>query len=123
LTSLGRQSEKFSGIEKNLSVSTAHARVAEDRTQELKKLKRNIFAVHVGNPFARGTKAAEEQRRLERHQEQKTERNQIREHAYESSQPVGRALRGETRHERKPYVQRRQYSFEGGEVDDAIERY
>jgi hypothetical protein len=123
LSRLGRQSEKLGGIEKNLNVSTAHAREAEDKTKELQKLNRSIFAVHVRNPFTRRKKAAEEEREIEaRHSSQRAEQDRSREDAYMSSQRINKALDNTSSGERRTYVKQKQYSFEGDEEDDRVER-
>jgi protein transport protein SEC9 len=122
LSRLGRQSEKLGGIEKNLNVSTAHAREAEDKTKELQKLNRTIFAVHVRNPFTRGKKVDEEREIETRHLSQRAEQDRSREDVYKSSQRVNKALNGESSGERRTYVKQKQYSFEGDEEDDMVER-
>src|SRR5271170_4462473 len=93
LTRLGTQSEKLSGIERNLDVSAAHARIAEDKARELKKLNRSMFAVHVSNPFnSRNRAEEEEQKIIERHEMERGERERNRKYAYDSAQRVNSAL-------------------------------
>jgi hypothetical protein len=131
LTRLGAQSEKLSGVEKNLDVSAAHARIAEDKARELKKLNRSIFAVHVSNPFGAKTRAEEEERKImERHETEREERERNRKYAYESTQRVNSALNkpGSGRklnaagQGRSTLAQRSQFSFEEDEEDVQMEK-
>lgn len=48
---LGHQSEKLNNVERNLDLIKIQNSVADDKVEELKKLNRNILAVHVSNPF------------------------------------------------------------------------
>jgi hypothetical protein len=128
---LGTQSEKLSGVEKNLDVSAAHARIAEDKARELKKLNRSIFAVHVSNPFNSTTRAEEEERKItERHESEREERERNRKYAYESTQRVNSALdkpgsgRKLDRRSggRSTLAERSQFSFEEDEEDTQMEK-
>ena len=131
LTRLGSQSEKLSGIERNLDISASHARIAEDKARELKKLNRSIFAVHVSNPFNTSTRAEEEERKImERHEMEREEREKNRKYAYDSAQRVGSAL-NKPGTGRKPnmkessrsgIVSRSAFSFEEDEEDVQIEK-
>jgi len=128
---LGTQSEKLSGIEKNLDVSAAHTIIAEDKARELKKLNRSIFAVHVSNPFTSKSRAEEEERKImQRHEMEREEREQNRKYAYESTQRVNSAL-DKPGTGRKPksqetgrstIAQRSQFSFEEDEEDIQMEK-
>src|SRR5205814_5819637 len=93
LTKLGTQSEKLSGVERNLDISAAHARLAEDKARELKKLNRSIFAVHVSNPINGKSRAEEEERKItERHEMEREERERNGKYAYDSAERVDSAL-------------------------------
>jgi protein transport protein SEC9 len=132
LERLGGQSEKLSGIEKNLDVSAAHARIAEDKARELKKLNRSIFAVHVSNPFDRNARAEEEERKItERHEQEREERERNRKYAYDSTQRVnsalnkpgsGRKLSGKDAGRSLPISTRSAFSFEEDEEDVQMEK-
>ena len=132
LTRLGAQSEKLSGVEKNLDISAAHARIAEEKARELKKLNRSIFAVHVSNPFNKTTRAEEEERKItERHEMEREERERSRKYAYDSAKRVDSAL-NKPGSGRKPtsggaagrstVAQRSQFSFEEDEEDIQMEK-
>ena len=131
LTRLGGQSEKLSGVEKNLDVSAAHARIAEDKARELKTLNRSMFAVRVSNPFNSRGRAEEEERKIaERHEMEREERERNRKYAYDSAQRVNSALDkpGTGRkprlneQQRSTIVGRSAYSFEEDEEDVQIEK-
>lgn len=135
LTRLGGQSEKLSGIERNLDVSAAHARIAEDKARELKKLNRSMFAVHVSNPFnSRNRAEEEEQKIIERHEMERGERERNRKYAYDSAQRVNSALDkpGTGRRPRRNderggaggsgIVGRSAFSFEADEEDVQMEK-
>ena len=131
LVRLGAQSEKIAGVEKNLDVSAAHTRAAEDKAKELKKLNRSMFAVHVSNPFNSKTRAEEEERKImERHDMERDEREKNRKYAYESAQRVNGALNkpgsgrigGVKEVQRSTINARSPYSFEEDEEDVQIEK-
>jgi protein transport protein SEC9 len=133
LTRLGTQSEKLSGIERNLDVSAAHARIAEDKARELKKLNRSMFAVHVSNPFNSRNRAEDEERKIiERHETEREERERNRKYAYDSAQRVNSALNkpgtgrrpkgNEQQQARAGIVGRSAFSFEADEEDVQIEK-
>ena len=132
LTKLGAQSEKLSGIERNLDVSAAHARIAKDKARELKKLNRSIFAVHVSNPFGGASRAEEEERKItERHEIERDERERNRKFAYDSAQRVDSALNkpgsgrkgGNSKNPGRPAIAARSaFSFEEDEEDVQMER-
>ncbi|CEP64146.1 Sec9p LALA0_S10e03488g [Lachancea lanzarotensis] len=65
---LGHQSEKLNDVERNLDLMRMQNRVADDKVAELKKLNRNILAVHMSNPFnsKRRLREAEERIRTQR---------------------------------------------------------
>jgi len=133
LTRLGGQSEKLSGIEKNLDVSAAHARIAEDKARELRHLNRSMFAVTVSNPFNSRTRAEEEERKItERHLLEREERERNRKFAYDSTQRVNSALDkpgtgrrpkvNDPQQGRSSIVGRSPYSFEEDEEDVQVEK-
>lgn len=78
LTRLSAQSDKLSGIERNLDASATHARIAQGKAHELKKLNRSMFAVYLSNPFNSRNRAEEEEPKImERHEMEKEEENGI----------------------------------------------
>ena len=132
LTRLGAQSEKLSGIERNLDVSAAHARIAEAKARELKTLNRSMFAVHVSNPFTSRSRAEDEERKIvERHEMEREERERNRKYAYDSAQRVnsalnkpgsGRRFNAKESKGRTGIVGRSAFSFEADEEDVHIEK-
>jgi protein transport protein SEC9 len=131
LIRLGGQSEKLSGIEKNLDISASQARIAEDKACELKKLNRSIFAVHVSNPFGGKAHAEEEERKIiERHEMEHDEWERACKYVYDSSQCMNSALDKSDSGRKSimkggPYsiiIQRSQFSFEEDEEDIQMEK-
>ena len=129
LARLGTQSEKLSAVERSLDVSAAHARIAEDKARELKKLNRSMFAIHVGNPFTAQSRAEEEERKImERHEMEREEREKNRRDAYDSAQRVNTALNqnygrgGKKPGSKSTITSRSMYSFEEDEEDVQIEK-
>jgi protein transport protein SEC9 len=128
LARLGTQSEKLSSVDRNLDVSAAHARFAEEKARELKRLNRSMFAIHVSNPFTAKSRAEKEEREIiVRHELERLEREKNRREAYESAQRVNNALkagtaRTETGKGRSTITSRSPYSFEEDEEDVQIEK-
>ena len=129
LARLGTQSEKLSTVERSLDVSAAHARIAEDKARELKKLNRSMFAIHVGNPFTAKSRAEDEERKImERHEMEREEREKNRRDAYDSAQRVNTALNQDHRRggnkpgSKSTITSRSMYSFEEDEDDVQIEK-
>ncbi|KAA8907526.1 plasma membrane snare protein-like protein [Sphaerosporella brunnea] len=126
LTRLGQQGERLYNTEKNLDVAAAHNVVAAEKARELKTLNRSMFAVHMNNPLRSKSRAeAEEQKILDRHQNQREERERTRQFGYESRDRVGRALNqngkpgGGTK---ASLAERSKYQFEADESDDEKEK-
>jgi protein transport protein SEC9 len=128
LARLGTQSETLSSVERSLDVSAAHARIAEDKARELKKLNRSMFAVHVSNPFTSKSRAEEEERKImERHELEREEREKVRRDVYDSAQRVNGALnqntgRGNKAPPKSSITSRSQYMFEEDEEDVQVEK-
>jgi len=90
LLRLGDQSEKIANTERHLDMSKAHAHRAEDRTEELKQLNRSIFRpVITWNKDSK--RAAEENRILQRHEEEREEREKAMADVRDSQNRIGRA--------------------------------
>jgi protein transport protein SEC9 len=130
LARLGDQSEKLSGVERGLDVSAANARIAEEKARELKKLRRSMFAVSMGNPFTAKSRAEEEEARImARHELERMEREKNRREAYESTQRVNDALKpkysksgAKSGGGRSTITARSAYAFEEDDEDVEVER-
>ncbi|MCJ1411608.1 Protein transport protein S9 plasma membrane t-SNARE [Ptychographa xylographoides] len=87
LARLGAQGEHIHNTEKNLDLSHNQNRLAEDKAKELKKLNSSMFAVHVANPFTAGSRReARDQAVLDKHLDQRDQREATRREAYQSHQ-------------------------------------
>lgn len=130
LARLGQQGERLYNTEKNLDVAASHNRVAEDKARELKTLNGSMFAIHMKNPMKSASRqAAEEQKILDRHQYERTERDRARQYGYETKQNIDRALGGKTGYQPSvgrpagmSMAERQKYQFEADEEDDEMER-
>ena len=125
LARLGQQGERLYNTEKNLDVAATHNRVAEERARELKSLNRGMFVPHINNPMkSKSRAAAEEARILDRHQEDRDERERTRQHGYEGREFVDRTLNGQAAGPAKTKMslaERTKYQFEADESDDEKE--
>lgn len=128
---LGHQSEKLNNVERNLDLMKMQNRVAEDKVAELKKLNRNILAVHVSNPFnsKRRLREAEDRIKMQR-MEDKMMQEQTNNQLQQSTQRIEGALMGngndsETvrqRYQNKAILEKaKRYQFENDQEDDEME--
>ncbi|AMD21473.1 HER194Wp [Eremothecium sinecaudum] len=124
---LGHQSEKLNDVEQNLHLIKMQNRAAENNVAELKKLNRNILAVHVGNPFTSKRKMREaearikSQKRIDNYQQEELNSNFV-----QSTRRIESALKSESgireRYERDRVLDRaKQYQFEQDEEDNEME--
>ncbi|AGO11027.1 AaceriAFR469Wp [[Ashbya] aceris (nom. inval.)] len=124
---LGHQSEKLNNVERNLNLMKVQNRVAEDKVAELKRLNRNILAVHVGNPFTSKRKVREAEERIKNQRIQdKMEQEQTTTQLLSSTNRIENALNDERsvreRYQREQALQRaKKYQFENDEEDDEME--
>ncbi|SCV04147.1 LAMI_0H13784g1_1 [Lachancea mirantina] len=128
---LGHQSEKLNNVERNLDLMRMQNRVAEDKVAELKKLNRNILAVHVSNPFnsKRRLREAEDRIRMQRIEDKMIEQ-QTNGRLQQSTQRIEGAMNGvhqegrnmTQRYQNQGILDRaRRYQFENDEEDDEME--
>lgn len=128
---LGHQSETLNNVENNLNLMKMQNRVADDKVQELKKLNRNILAVHVSNPFnsKRRLREAEDKIRMQRVQD-KIMQQEANSTLHQSTRRIEGAMNnagndGNTVRERYQNQQildrSKRYQFENDEEDDEME--
>ena len=87
LARLGAQGEHIHATEKALDLSQNQIRTAEDKTRELKKLNKSMFAMHVGNPLTSAQRRRDrDEAIIERHLDERTEREATRRGAYLADQ-------------------------------------
>ncbi|MCO5588280.1 hypothetical protein L7F22_042235 [Adiantum nelumboides] len=93
LLKLGEQSDKLANTERHLDMAKAHSSRADDNTSEINRLNRSIFRPNIG--FNKKAKRdAEEARILNRHIEEREEREAVREQALQSQNRVDQELSG-----------------------------
>ena len=93
LLKLGEQSDKLANTERHLDMAKAHSSRADDNTAEINRLNRSIFRPNIG--FNKKAKRdAEEARILNRHIEEREEREAVREEALRSQNRVDQELSG-----------------------------
>ncbi|SCV02593.1 LAME_0H03136g1_1 [Lachancea meyersii CBS 8951] len=129
---LGHQSEKLNNVERNLDLMKMQNRVADDKVAELKKLNRNILAVHVSNPFnsKRRLREAEDRIRTQRI-EDKLIQKQTNGRLLQSTNRIESAINSTSQEPHDSVKQRYQnqailekskrYQFENDEEDDEME--
>lgn len=124
---LGNQSEKLNNVERNLNLMKIQNRTADDKVAELKKLNRNILAVHVSNPFhsKRRAKEAEEKIKLQRIQDKRMQ-EEASSTLHQSTQRIESAMNQHSevreRYQNQEILQRaKRYQFENDEDDNEME--
>jgi hypothetical protein len=141
LLKLGEQSDKLANTERHLDMSKAHAARADDSTAEINRLNRSIFRpTFAFNKQAK--RDAEEARILNRHIEEREEREAVRAEALRTQNRVDQELGGpgsgkfganrfganrfggggkKVDPEVAKMQQRSRYQFEATESDDELE--
>jgi protein transport protein SEC9 len=129
LARLGAQGERMHNTERNLDIGNNHINIAEDKSRELKKLNRSMFAVHVNNPFtAKDRQAQKDEKIMERHRLEREQRESTREATFKSTQRMNQNFKGiEDTYQPAPgrkkvnLAERSKYQFEADEEDDQME--
>jgi hypothetical protein len=131
LARLGAQGERIHNTEKNLDLAANHNRVAEEKAKELKTLNKSMFAVHVSNPFtASSRRAARDDDILNKHRQEREERDATRQAAFGTQQRMEGAFRelqpGDAGYRPKQptkasLAERAKYQFEADSEDDEME--
>lgn len=127
---LGHQSEKLNNIEGNLDLMKVQNKIADDKVAELKKLNRNILAIHVSNPFNSKRRQREREEKIKNRKiEEKLMQEQTSKELARSTQRIEGALNGNNeintvreKYQRKQILDRsKQFQFENDEEDDMME--
>ncbi|CUS21161.1 LAQU0S02e07338g1_1 [Lachancea quebecensis] len=128
---LGHQSEKLNNVERNLDLMKMQNRVADDRVAELKRLNRNILAVHVSNPFTSKRRLREAEERIRNQRiEDKLMQKQTNGRLHQSTNRIEGALNGASqdhdtirqRYQNQAILEKaKRYQFENDEEDDEME--
>ena len=129
LARIGAQGERIHNTEKNLDLTANHNRLAEEKAKELKHLNRSMFAVSVSNPFTSGKRAEQRDRDiLERHQLERTMREQTRRDEHESGQRMQRTFKdlskddpNQVARNKASLAERSRFQFEADSEDEEME--
>ena len=128
LARLGAQGERMHNTERNLDIGHNHLNIAEDKSAELKRLNRSMFAVHVNNPFtAKDRQAQKDDKIMDRHRMERDQREHTREQTFKSTQRMNQNFKGvedsySANAPRKPNLaERSKYQFEADDEDDQME--
>lgn len=130
LARLGAQGERIHNTEKNLDLAANHNRIAEEKAKELKTLNRSMFAVHVSNPFTASSRRAErDQEIIDKHQQERLQRDATRQAAFGTQQRMERAFKelqpGDPGYRGKQtkasLAERSKYQFEADSEDEEME--
>ncbi|RMZ84915.1 hypothetical protein DV738_g25, partial [Chaetothyriales sp. CBS 135597] len=127
LARLGAQGERMHNTDRHLDIGNNHINIAEDKAKELKTLNRSMFAVHVNNPFtAKERRAQRDEKILERHHNEREQREATREAAFRSTQRMNQNFKGveetyNTAAKKTNLAERSKYQFEADSEDDAME--
>ena len=140
LLKLGEQSDKLANTERHLDMSKAHASRAADNTREINRLNRSIFRPNLAFD-KKGKRDAEEARIMNRHIEEREEREAVRAEALRTQNRVDQELGGpgsgrfggrfgmdrfggggkKEDPAKAKMAQRSRYQFEATESDDELE--
>lgn len=127
---LGHQSEKLNNVERNLDLIKIQNTAADEKVAELKKLNRNILAVHVSNPFNSKRRRREREDLIKnRKMEDKLRAEHMSQELHQSTQRIEGALSGDNQmsavrekyQREKVLAAAKKYQFENDEEDDEME--
>ncbi|KAG0657478.1 Meiosis-specific subunit of the t-SNARE complex [Monosporozyma unispora] len=129
---LGHQSEKLNNVERNLDLIKIQNSLADDKVAELKKLNRNILAVHVTNPFNSKSRQREREEKLKNKKiEEKMMMEYTNKDIEQSTRRIENAMNtnmhGDGGGVREKYQRQKvldaakKYQFENDEEDDEME--
>lgn len=133
MVKLGEQSDKIGDTERHLDVSKAHASRAEDNAREISQLNKSIFRPKWKRD-RRAKREAQEAKAVQRHIDERMEREMTREEVLTSQRRVEESVQGTGTFNRlksklsgqndvplDPKAQRDRYQFEATESDDELE--
>ena len=127
---LGHQSEQLNNVEGNLDLIKIQNSVAEDKVDELKKLNRNVLAIHAKNPFNAKRRRMEHEDELKaRRLEEQAMLQATNQQIANSTQRISNALTENSKpsliqekYKRQEVLNRaKKYQFENDEEDDDME--
>lgn len=125
LTRIGIQGERIHNAEMNIDLTETQNKIGRDSTLELERQNRSMFALLA--PSTKKSRAKEEMRILDRHQQEREQRQQTRGEAYRSNRRMDTHFRelGKASNpldaQKSSSVQRSKYQFEADSEDEGME--
>lgn len=129
---LGSQSERLYGVQRNMALAEVQSKLAEDKTKEMVKLNRSIFAVHASNPFNSKRKLRMQEEKIKQNRlNERLLHDQQRNELHQSERRVIDGLQEPAKHQTDLYNKyndqkildnAKRYQFENDEDDDDMER-
>lgn len=128
LARLGAQGERIHNTEKHLDLASNQNRIAQDKARELKTVNRSMFAPHISNPFTASSRRRQrEEDILDRHQEERAQREETRQAAFRAGQRLNQNFKdvnskdGQGNDKASRLAERAKYQFEQDSEDDGME--
>lgn len=127
LARLGAQGERLHNTDRNMDLAGNHQRIAEEKAKELKIANRSMFRMHVDNPFTKGGRERRDQGILDKHRDEREQREATRQAAFESNQRMNQNFKGiasagpDGPKSKSSLAERAKYQFEADSDDDEME--
>ncbi|PGH30490.1 synaptosomal-associated protein, 23kDa [[Emmonsia] crescens] len=128
LVRLGAQGERIHNTEKNLDLASNQNKIADEKSRELKKLNKSMFAMHVANPFTgEQRRRARDEAIIDRHQEERLQREATRQAAFRTEQRMDETFKTLSKNaangpqKQTNLAERSKYQFEADSEDDEME--
>ena len=127
LARLGAQGERLHNTNRNLDLAANHQRIAEEKAKELKIANRSMFRMHADNPFTKRGRERRDQDILDKHREEREQREATRQAAFENGQRMNEAFKGlggpgpAGSKGKSSLAERAKYQFEADSDDDQME--
>ncbi|EER43138.1 conserved hypothetical protein [Histoplasma capsulatum var. duboisii H88] len=128
LLRLGAQGERIHNTEKNLDLASNQNKIADEKSRELKKLNKSMFAMHVSNPFTgEQRRRARDEAIIDRHHEERLQREATRQAAFRTEQRMDETFKTLSKkaaggpQKQTNLADRSKYQFEADSEDDEME--
>ncbi|KAL1952576.1 hypothetical protein VTO42DRAFT_4797 [Malbranchea cinnamomea] len=128
LARLGAQGERIHNTEKNLDLAANQNRIAEEKSRELKRLNKSMFAMNINNPFTSAQRRRErDEAIIERHHQERIQREETRLAAFRTEQRMEQTFKEISKPGDIPgkkaanLAERSKYQFEADSEDDEME--
>ncbi|OJD23166.1 hypothetical protein ACJ73_05483 [Blastomyces percursus] len=128
LLRLGAQGERIHNTEKNLDLASNQNQIADEKSRELKKLNKSMFAMNVSNPFTgEQRRRARDEAIIDRHHEERLQREATRQAAFRTEQRMDETFKTLSKkaangpQKQTNLADRSKYQFEADSEDDEME--